>query len=58
MTTDTGPRDSSARIAQGGPPLGVLAVVSTGFFVASLVAGSVLAGGTVPSPVRQRWSSP
>lgn len=50
MTTDTRPRDSSPRTAQGGPPLGVLALISTGLFIASLVAGSVLAGGTFPSP--------
>ncbi|MFF2779636.1 hypothetical protein ACFVU3_32645 [Streptomyces sp. NPDC058052] len=37
--------------AQGGPPLGPLALVFTALFVASLVAGILLAGGnTFPSP--------
>lgn len=39
------------RQAQGGPPLGVLAVVFTGLFVVGLVLSTAIAGGhTYPSP--------
>lgn len=47
MTTTT----DRTRVTQAGPPLGVLALVSTGLFVASLIFGTVLAGGELfPSP--------
>ena len=36
--------------ARGGPPLTLVASVFAALFVASLVAGSALAGGTFPSP--------
>lgn len=38
------------RVAQGGPPLSLVAGVFTGLFVASLVASSLLGGGAFPSP--------
>jgi hypothetical protein len=39
------------RVAQGGPPLGVLAVVFTALFVAGLAVSTALSGGaTYPSP--------
>lgn len=40
----------SPRPASGGPPLPVVAAVSAGLFVASLVVGAVSAGGPFPSP--------
>lgn len=44
--TDTNPR----RVAQGGPPLAIVAAVFAGLFVAGLVVSSVLGGGSFPSP--------
>ena len=39
------------RVAQGGPPLGVLAVVATALFIAGLAVSTALSGGhTYPSP--------
>jgi hypothetical protein len=47
MVTQT----TTPRTAQGGPPLGVLGIVVTALFVAGLVLGTALAGGTpFPSP--------
>lgn len=48
MARATGSQNTS-RPRQGGPPLGVLALVSTGLLLAALV-GSAALGGTVPSP--------
>ena len=49
MSTSTASPGQRARAPQGGPPLGVLAVVSTALLVAGLAASAAL-GGTVPSP--------
>jgi hypothetical protein len=38
------------RQAQGGPPLVGVAAVSTALFLASLIIGTAMAGGTYPSP--------
>jgi hypothetical protein len=54
MTTPAPGRASSTerppRVAQGGPPLGILAVVFTVLFVAGVVISAALAGKTPPSP--------
>jgi hypothetical protein len=54
MTTPiTGPAsvgERPPRVAQGGPPLGILAVVFTVLFVAGVVASTVLAGRAPLSP--------
>lgn len=45
----TNPDRSTAHRPQGGPPLGVLASVSTALFIAGLVTSAAL-GGSLPSP--------
>jgi hypothetical protein len=40
----------SPRVAQGGPPLGVLGIVFTALFLIGLVLATALAGRTYPSP--------
>ena len=48
MTTPTSERQP--HIAQGGPPLGILAVVFTALFLTGVVISTALAGKTPPSP--------
>lgn len=43
-------RATGTRPVQGGPPLGLLAVIFVGLFVAGLVVSTVLGGGSYPSP--------
>jgi hypothetical protein len=40
----------SPRVAQGGPPLGILGVVFTALFLIGLILATALAGRTYPSP--------
>lgn len=49
MSTSTASFRTRTRGPQGGPPLGVLAVVSTALLLAGLALSAAL-GGTVPSP--------
>jgi len=49
MSTNTSTSRPRTRGPQGGPPLGVLAVVSTALLVAGIAVSAAL-GGTVPSP--------
>jgi hypothetical protein len=48
MTAATSERQP--RVAQGGPPLGILAVVFTALFLAGVVISTALAGKAPPSP--------
>jgi hypothetical protein len=42
--------ERSSRRTDGGPPLGILAVVFTALFLGGLIVGTAMAGATFPSP--------